>query len=202
LFYVFILIFLCVLSVSAVSEFDFGGVSMKDKSLVGIIIGSDSDLPVIQETVNILEYIGVGYDLTIASAHRSPARVREWVKGMEKRGVEVFIAGAGGAAHLPGVVAAETIIPVIGIPMPTLYFNGQDSLLSIVQMPSGIPVAAVAVGKAGATNAGLFAAQMLARKYDKIAETLRTFRQELVQGIDKKAGKLEQLGIDKYIETM
>ncbi|MCK5241806.1 5-(carboxyamino)imidazole ribonucleotide mutase [bacterium] len=175
---------------------------MKDKALVGIIIGSDSDLPTIQETVNILEYIGVGYDLTIASAHRSPARVREWIKSMEKRSVEVFIAGAGGAAHLPGVVAAETIVPVIGIPMPTLYFNGQDSLLSIVQMPSGIPVAAVAVGKAGATNAGLFAAQILARKYDHIAETLRKFRQELAQGIDKKAGKLEQLGIDKYIETM
>jgi len=175
---------------------------MKDKALVGIIIGSDSDLPVIQETVNILEYLNVGYDLTIASAHRSPARVRDWIKNMEKRGVEVFIAGAGGAAHLPGVVAAETIIPVIGIPMPTLYFNGQDSLLSIVQMPSGIPVAAVAVGKAGATNAGLFAAQMLGRKYDTIANALKKFRQELVQGVEKKAGKLEQLGIDKYIETM
>ncbi|MBN1595616.1 5-(carboxyamino)imidazole ribonucleotide mutase [candidate division FCPU426 bacterium] len=175
---------------------------MKDKTLVGIVIGSDSDLPIIQETVNILDYLGVGYDLTIASAHRSPGRVREWVQNMEKRGVEIFIAGAGGAAHLPGVIAAETIVPVIGIPMPTLYFNGQDSLLSIVQMPSGIPVAAVAVGKSGATNAGLFAAQMLGRKYENIAEALKKFRLELIQGVEKKAAKLEQLGIDKYIETM
>ncbi|MCD4813276.1 5-(carboxyamino)imidazole ribonucleotide mutase [bacterium] len=175
---------------------------MQEKALVGIVVGSDSDLPVIQETVNILEYIGVGYDITIASAHRSPARVRTWVQDMEKRGVEVFIAGAGGAAHLPGVIAGETIVPVIGIPMPTLYFNGQDSLLSIVQMPSGVPVAAVAVGKAGATNAGLFAAQILAGKYADIAKSLKKFRQELYQGVEKKADKLEQLGIDKYIDTM
>ncbi len=175
---------------------------MESKGLVGIIIGSDSDLPVIQETVNILEHIGVGYDITIASAHRSPARVRSWVQAMEKRGVEVFIAGAGGAAHLPGVIAGETIVPVIGIPMPTLYFNGQDSLLSIIQMPSGIPVAAVAVGKAGATNAGLLAAQMLAGQYEAIAESLKKFRQELQQGVEKKAEKLKQIGIDKYIDTM
>ncbi len=175
---------------------------MKDKALVGIVVGSDSDLPVLQETVNILDYLGVGYDLTIASAHRSPARVREWVKSMEKRGTEVFIAGAGGAAHLPGVIAAETILPVIGIPMPTLYFSGQDSLYSIVQMPSGVPVAAMAVGKGGATNAGLFAAQILALKYDNVAAALKKFRAELYQGVEKKSAKLEQLGIDKYIETM
>jgi len=175
---------------------------MPNQPLVGIVVGSDSDLPVIQETANILEYLGVGYELTIASAHRSPGRVREWVQAIVERGVEVIIAGAGGAAHLPGVIAAETTLPVIGIPMPTLYFNGQDSLLSMVQMPSGIPVASMAVGKAGATNAGIFAAQILALKHEETAKALKKFKLELFQGVEKKAAKLEQLGIDKYIETM
>jgi 5-(carboxyamino)imidazole ribonucleotide mutase len=175
---------------------------MASQPLVGIVVGSDSDLPVIQETANILEYLGVGFTLTIASAHRSPARVRDWVHSLAERGVEVIVAGAGGAAHLPGVIAAETTLPVIGIPMPTLYFNGQDSLLSIVQMPSGIPVAAMAVGKAGATNAGLFAAQILALKHAPIAEALKNFKAELSQGVEKKGAKLDQLGIAKYIETM
>jgi 5-(carboxyamino)imidazole ribonucleotide mutase len=175
---------------------------MSSQPLVGIVIGSDSDLPVIQETANILEYLGVGYELTIASAHRSPSRVREWVGGLKTRGIEVVIAGAGGAAHLPGVIAAETTLPVIGIPMPTLYLNGQDSLFSIVQMPSGIPVATMAVGKAGATNAGVFAAQILALKHEAVAKALQKFKDELFQGVEKKAAKLEQLGVDKYIETM
>jgi len=173
-----------------------------NQTLVGIVVGSDSDLPVIQETANILEYLGVGYTLTIASAHRSPGRVREWVHSLAEKGVELIIAGAGGAAHLPGVIAAETILPVIGIPMPTLYFNGQDSLLSIVQMPSGIPVAAMAVGKAGATNAGVFAAQILALKHPAIGEALKNFKSELYQGVEKKAGKLVQMGIAKDIDAM
>lgn len=175
---------------------------MKDKVLVGIVLGSDSDLPVIQETVHMLETLGVSYDLTIASAHRSPQRVREWLKAIEARDAEVIIAGAGGAAHLAGVVAAETLLPVIGLPMPTLYFNGQDSLLSMVQMPSGIPVAVMAVGKAGAANAAIFAAQILARKYGSIAEALRKFKSDLADGVAKKAAKLEQLGIDEYIEKL
>ncbi len=170
--------------------------------LVGIVIGSDSDLPVIQETANILEYLGVGFELTIASAHRSPERVREWVRSLPGKGIEVVIAGAGGAAHLPGMVAAETALPVIGVPMPTLYFNGQDSLYSMVQMPSGIPVAAMAVGKAGATNAGVFAAQILAARHPEIGELVKKFKAELAQGVDKKAAKLGQIGIDQYIETM
>jgi 5-(carboxyamino)imidazole ribonucleotide mutase len=128
--------------------------------------------------------------------------VREWLKAIEAKGADVIIAGAGGAAHLPGVIAAETILPVIGIPMPTLYFNGQDSLYSIVQMPSGIPVATVAVGKAGATNAAILAAQILGRKFEAIAQNLRKFKQELSQGVEKKALKLEQNGIDNYIEMM
>jgi 5-(carboxyamino)imidazole ribonucleotide mutase len=170
--------------------------------LVGIVIGSDSDLPVIQETANILGYLGIEFELTIASAHRSPERVRAWVRAAEGKGIEIIIAGAGGAAHLPGVIAAETTLPVIGVPMPTLYFNGQDSLYSIVQMPSGIPVAAMAVGKAGATNAGVFAAQVLVGKHPEISEPLKKFKAELAQGVEKKAAKLDQLGVDQYIETM
>lgn len=175
---------------------------MSNQPMVGVVVGSDSDLPVVQETVNILESLGVGCALTVASAHRSPARVREWIQGLPAKGVEVIIAGAGGAAHLPGVIAAETTLPVIGIPMPTLYFNGQDSLLSIVQMPSGIPVAAMAVGKAGATNAGIFAAQILALKHPAVAEALQKFKAELAWGVEKKGAKLDQLGIAKYIDTM
>jgi 5-(carboxyamino)imidazole ribonucleotide mutase len=175
---------------------------MQDKAFVGIVVGSDSDLPVLQETVKMLEYLGVGDELTLAAAHRAPGRGREWVQALEQRGAEVIIAGAGGAAHLPGVIAGETLLPVIGIPMPTLYFNGEDSLLSIVQMPSGVPVAAMAVGKNGATNAALFAAQILARKYPPVADALKKFRGELLQGVEKKAAKLAQLGLDKYIEPM
>lgn len=170
--------------------------------LVGIVVGSDSDLPLLQETTRMLERLGAGYELTIASAHRSPGRVREWVQSLPDKGVEVIIAAAGGAAHLPGVIASETTLPVIGLPMPTLYFNGQDSLLSILQMPAGIPVAAMAVGKGGAANAAVFAAQILALKHEGIAAALRSFRQELAQGVEKKAAKLDQQGIEKYLETL
>lgn len=169
---------------------------------VGVVAGSDSDLPLLQETTRMLERLGVGYELTIASAHRSPEKVRAWVQALQTRGIEVVIAAAGGAAHLPGVIAAETTLPVIGLPMPTLYFNGQDSLLSILQMPAGIPVATMAVGKGGAANAAIFAAQILALKYAPIAGALKNFKQELAQGVDKKASKLTQLGIDKYLETL
>ena len=169
---------------------------------VGIVVGSDSDLPVIQETVNMLDSLGVTHEVTVASAHRTPERTRAWLQGVTQRGAEVIIAGAGGAAHLPGVIAAETILPVIGVPMPTLYFGGEDSLYSIVQMPSGTPVAAMAVGKAGAANAGIFAAQILARKHEGVAEALRRFKTDLGSRVEKKAAKLEQLGIHKYVENM
>ena len=174
----------------------------QNKILVGIVVGSDSDLPVIHNTAKRLESFGINYHLTIASAHRSPARVKQWIQNMEKKGVEVFIAGAGGAAHLPGVVAAETILPVIGVPMPTIYLNGQDSLYSIVQMPSGMPVATMAIGKAGAINAAILAAQILGRKYEPIANNLKKFKQELVQGVERKANKLDKVGADDYLETM
>lgn len=169
---------------------------------VAIVVGSDSDLPVIQSTTKTLEKLSVVYEITIASAHRSPELVQSWIKAMEDKGVEVFIAGAGGAAHLPGVVAAATVRPVIGIPMPTLYFSGEDSLLSIVQMPSGIPVATVAVGKAGATNAAILAAQIISLHNDELTGRLKDFKQELAKGVEKKAVKLSEIGVDQYIETM
>jgi 5-(carboxyamino)imidazole ribonucleotide mutase len=170
--------------------------------MVALVVGSDTDLPVIQTTTQTLEQLGLNYEITIASAHRSPQRVKSWIENMEARGVEVYIAGAGGAAHLPGMVAAETIKPVIGLPMPTLYLGGQDSLLSIVQMPSGVPVATVAVGKAGATNAAVLAAQIVALKHPEVAERLTRFKEDLRANLEKKAGQLSALGVDQYIETM
>lgn len=173
-----------------------------NQPLVAIVLGSDSDLPVIQSTTQTLETLGIAYEITIASAHRSPDRVRQWIKKMEEKNIEVFIAGAGGAAHLPGVVAADTIKPVIGIPMPTLYLGGEDSLLSIVQMPSGIPVATVAIGKAGATNAAILAAQIIGNKHEEVAQSLITFKADLAAGVEKKGAKLAELGVDEYIDKM
>jgi 5-(carboxyamino)imidazole ribonucleotide mutase len=149
-----------------------------------------------------LEQLSIPYELTIASAHRTPERVRSWVKSVQDRGGKAIIAGAGGAAHLPGVVASETILPVIGVPMPTLYFGGQDSLLSIVQMPAGIPVATMAVGKAGAKNAALFAAQMLATHMSEIVEHMRNYRESMRKSIERKNEQLAQHGIAKYLDGM
>lgn len=175
---------------------------MTAKPRVGIVMGSDSDLPLLQETVQILERFEIPFELTVASAHRSPARIRAWVRDLEAKGAEVIIAAAGGAAHLPGVVAAETVLPVIGIPVPTLYLNGTDSLYSIVQMPAGVPVACMAIGKGGAVNAALLAAQMLALHDSGLQNRLRQYKQELAQGVEKKAAKLDQLGIAAYLETL
>lgn len=134
----------------------------KDKTLVGIIMGSDSDLPVMQEAAKVLEEFDVNYEITIVSAHRTPDRMFEYAKTAKSRGIEVIIAGAGGAAHLPGMVAAITPLPVIGVPVKTSSLNGLDSLLSIVQMPGGVPVATVAINNA--KNAGLLALQILGIK--------------------------------------
>ncbi len=170
--------------------------------LVAMVVGSDTDLPLIQTSTQTLERLGVTYEITIASPHRSPERVRHWIQTMETKGVEVYIAGAGGAAHLPGMVAAETVKPVIGLPMPTLYLGGQDSLLSMVQMPAGVPVATMAVGKAGATNAAVLAAQIIALNHPEVEEQLIRFKEELRMNLEKKAEQLSTLGMDQYIETM
>lgn len=157
-----------------------------------VIMGSDSDLPVMEEAAAMLDYFGIPYYMTIASAHRTPARTMKIVGDGEKNGVEVIIAGAGMAAHLPGVVASHTALPVIGVPLAASQLNGMDALLSIVQMPPGIPVATVALGKAGAKNAGILAAQILALKDPKIAKKLLAHRKSMASEIEDKAGRINK----------
>lgn len=159
---------------------------------VGIIVGSESDLGVMNEACTALDELGIGYELRVASAHRTPEKVRRYVESARDRGIEVIIAGAGWAAHLPGVVAAHTTLPVIGVPIDSSPLAGFDSLLSIVQMPPGIPVAAVAVGKGGARNAALYAASILGIKYPEIAAKLGGFRESLAKKVEESAKKFEK----------
>ena len=146
------------------------------KPLVGIIMGSDSDWPVMRAAAQILADFGVAYEARVVSAHRTPDLMFEFAEAAAERGIKVIIAGAGGAAHLPGMVAAKTILPVLGVPVPSRHLQGQDSLLSIVQMPKGIPVATFAIGEAGAANAGLFATAILATTDIELAQKLADFR--------------------------
>ncbi len=150
--------------------------SEASKPLVGIIMGSKTDLEYMSPASELLAELGIGCEVRILSAHRTPDAVAEYAATAHKRGLEVLIAGAGGAAHLPGVIAANTLLPVIGVPIPSTSLNGMDSLLSIVQMPQGIPVATMAIGKAGGANAALFAAAILALKYPMVHERLNAFR--------------------------
>src|SRR5512135_2789517 len=160
-------------------------------ALVSIVMGSDSDLEIMREAGKALEGFGIEYEIDIASAHRSPARTSEFAKNAAARGVKVIIAGAGGAAHLAGVIAAESTLPVIGVPIPSVL-NGLDSLLSIVQMPAGIPVATVAIGKAGATNAGILAAQILATGDPAIAARIAQHKEKLAKGVAEKSQKVKK----------
>jgi 5-(carboxyamino)imidazole ribonucleotide mutase len=146
------------------------------KILVGIMMGSKTDLEYMSAGSEMLAELGIGCEVRVLSAHRTPDAVADYASSADKRGLEILIAGAGGAAHLPGVVAAQTLLPVIGVPIPSTSLNGMDSLLSIVQMPRGIPVATMAIGKSGAANAGLFAAAILALKYPDLRERLSAFR--------------------------
>ncbi|MDI3481657.1 MAG: 5-(carboxyamino)imidazole ribonucleotide mutase [Tepidanaerobacteraceae bacterium] len=167
--------------------------------LVGIIMGSDSDLPVLKEAAMVLEEFGINYEITIVSAHRTPGRMFDYAENAEKRGLEVIIAGAGGAAHLPGMVAAISTLPVIGVPVKTSALNGLDSLFSIVQMPAGIPVATVAINNA--KNAGLLAAQILSIKYPDIREKVKKYRQNMKSEVEKKAEKLAETIAQKHREN-
>jgi len=160
-----------------------------DKPLVGIIMGSDSDLPVMQEAAKVLEEFGVPHEVTVVSAHRTVDRMNEYAKSAAERGLKVIIAGAGGAAHLPGMTASMTSLPVVGVPIKTSTMKGIDSLFSIVQMPGGIPVATVAIN--GAKNAGLLAVRILATGDKKLQEQLDTYRENLE--------KLEEEGFEKYL---
>lgn len=147
------------------------------KPLVGIIMGSQSDWPTMQHTAEILDVLAVPYEARIVSAHRTPERLYDYAKAAKERGLHLIVAGAGGAAHLPGMVAAMTPLPVLGVPVQSKALNGQDSLLSIVQMPPGVPVGTLAIGTPGATNAGLLAAAILALHDDGLAERLAAWRQ-------------------------
>lgn len=161
------------------------------KTLVGIVMGSDSDLLVMEETAKILDKFGIGYKANIISAHRTPLRAHEYATTAESNGLEVIIAGAGGAAHLAGVIASLTSLPVIGVPMQTQSLGGLDSFLSIVQMPSGIPVATMAIGKAGARNAGILAAQMLGVKFPEIRKKVKCYKKEMAEEVEEKNKKIK-----------
>jgi phosphoribosylaminoimidazole carboxylase PurE protein len=165
--------------------------NMSNKPLVSIVMGSDSDLEVMREAAKALDEFGIAYEMDITSAHRSPARTSEFARQAAGRGIKVIVAGAGGAAHLAGVIAAETTLPVIGVPMPSSSLQGLDALLATVQMPAGIPVATLAIGKAGATNAGILAAQILALSDPAIAKKLVAHKEKLARGVEEKSNRLK-----------
>ena len=154
-----------------------------DQPLVAVIMGSSSDLETMKHALDMLDKFGVPYEKHIVSAHRTPAWMAEFASGAEDRGIEVIIAGAGGAAHLPGMVAAHTVVPVLGVPVESAALKGLDSLLSIAQMPGGIPVGTLAIGKPGATNAGLLAVSILSNSRPELRVKLRDFRKEQTQKV-------------------
>ncbi|OGW59550.1 MAG: 5-(carboxyamino)imidazole ribonucleotide mutase [Nitrospirae bacterium RBG_16_64_22] len=165
----------------------------KPRPRVGIVMGSDSDAPVMEEAARILDTFGVPYEMTVTSAHRSPARTRTIVSQAVRAGVRVFIVGAGAAAHLPGVVAAETPLPVIGVPIDSSSLAGLDALLSIVQMPGGVPVATMAIGKAGAKNAGILAVQILAEGDPELRARLAKFKAGQETEVAQRAARLKKI---------
>lgn len=167
---------------------------------VSIVMGSDSDMPVMAQAADVLEKLGVDYEMTIISAHREPDIFFDYARSLEEKGVKVVIAGAGKAAHLPGMCAAIFPMPVIGIPMKTSDLGGVDSLYSIVQMPSGIPVATVAIG--GGTNAGILAAKILAASDAELLKRLKAYTESLKNDVAAKAEKLDQIGYKEYLAQM
>jgi len=150
---------------------------------VGVIMGSKSDWPTLEHAVQMLEQLGVSHEVKVVSAHRTPDLLFDYAKTAKMRGLQVIIAGAGGAAHLPGMAASQTTLPVLGVPVESKALQGMDSLLSIVQMPGGVPVATLAIGKAGATNAGILAAQIVALQDPQVAEKLEAFREKQTQTV-------------------
>jgi phosphoribosylamine--glycine ligase len=170
-----------------------GTQNQKDAAMVGIVMGSDSDLEIMKEAANALNKFQVPYEMTVASAHRSPQRAADFAGSALERGIKVIIAGAGHAAHLAGVLAAHTRLPVIGVPIDSSCLQGLDALLATVQMPPGIPVATMAIGKSGARNAGILAAQIIATSNPDLGEKLEKFKQEMAEQVVKKAEKVENL---------
>ncbi|PIG95096.1 5-(carboxyamino)imidazole ribonucleotide mutase [Gloeocapsopsis sp. IPPAS B-1203] len=168
--------------------------------LIGIIMGSDSDLPTMKEAIAVCTEFDVDCEVAIVSAHRTPERMVEYAKSAHQRGIKVIIAGAGGAAHLPGMVAALTPLPVIGVPVPSRHLQGVDSLYSIVQMPAGIPVATVAIGNA--KNAGLLAVQILATYNSELLQQVQAYRAALKATVIEKQAQLDELGYQKYLSNL
>ena len=170
---------------------------MSDKPIVAVIMGSDSDLPMMESAVEVLKEFAVPFEVRVLSAHRSPQAVHEFASGAEKKGFKVIIAGAGGAAHLAGVVASLTTLPVIGVPMPTECMGGVDSLLSILQMPGGVPVATMGTGKSGARNAALLAVQMLALADEKLRKALRERKAAMADKVKDADQRVQQKAREK-----
>ena len=162
------------------------------KPQVSIVMGSDSDFDIMREAAKALDDFGVAYEIDVTSAHRSPDRTADYARKAAARGIRVIVAGAGGAAHLAGVIAAHTTLPVIGVPIPSTPLNGMDSLLATVQMPAGIPVATVAIGKPGATNAGILAAQMIGLYDAEVGKKLEVYKEKLAKGVEAKSKKLKE----------
>lgn len=172
--------------------------NLMTQAVIGIIMGSDSDLPTMKDAIAICEEFTIPCEVAIVSAHRTPERMVEYAQNAHLRGLKVIIAGAGGAAHLPGMVASLTPLPVIGVPVATRHLQGVDSLYSIVQMPAGIPVATVAIGNA--KNAGLLAVQILAAYQPKLLERVQQYRQSLSQSVIEKQERLAELGYKQYLD--
>ncbi len=170
------------------------------KPVIGIIMGSDSDLPVMSKAAELLDQLNVPYELTVVSAHRTPDKMYEYAHTAKERGLKVIIAGAGGAAHLPGMTAAMTVLPVIGVPVQTKALGGVDSLYSICQMPPGIPVATVAIN--GALNAGLLAAKIVATGDEEFSARVEQYAKSLESMVEKKAAKLEEIKYAEYLKQM
>lgn len=170
------------------------------RPVIGILMGSDSDLPIMAKAAEFLDGIGIEYELTVISAHRTPDKFLDYMKSAKERGLKVIIGGAGGAAHLPGMAAALTVLPVIGVPIETKALGGVDSLYSIVQMPSGIPVATVAIN--GATNAAILAAKILAISDEKVADKLNEYSKGMAEQVTAKADKIEKIKYKAYLEQM
>ncbi len=164
----------------------------RSRLLVGIVMGSDTDLPVMTETASTLKEFGIPFEIEITSAHRSPARTAEYARTAAERGLKAIIVGAGGASHLAGIIAAETILPVVGVPIASTPLAGMDALLSTVQMPGGVPVAVMAIGKAGAVNAAIFAAEIIATSDPKVADRLRQYKDRLARSVAEKSEKVKR----------
>jgi len=163
-----------------------------EKKLVSIVMGSASDMPIMEEAIKMLKELKIGFEVMVTSAHRSPERTSQYARSASDQGIEVIIAGAGHAAHLAGVIASNTCLPIIGVPIDSSSLNGLDALLSTVQMPPGVPVATMAIGKSGAKNAALFAAQILANKYSEIKKEIEDYRKRLLAELEEKSKKIEK----------